>query len=82
MISLLHTPDGVRDLYGAELKEKKRLAASINKTIELYGYDALDTPAFEYFDVFSSERGTVPSKDMYKFIDRDGNYDPNVYNRK
>ena len=73
MISLLHTPDGVRDLYGAELKEKKRLAASINKTIELYGYDALDTPAFEYFDVFSKDIGTTPSKDLYKFFDKEGN---------
>ncbi len=73
MISLLHTPDGVRDLYGAELKEKKRLAASINRTIELYGYDALDTPAFEYFDVFSKDIGTTPSNALYTFFDKEGN---------
>lgn len=73
MISLLHTPDGVRDLYGAELKEKKNVASSINKTIELYGYEAIDTPAFEYFDVFSRDIGTTPSKDLYKFFDKEGN---------
>lgn len=73
MISLLHTPDGVRDLYGSELKEKKNVASSINKTIELYGYEAIDTPAFEYFDVFSRDIGTTPSKDLYKFFDKEGN---------
>ena len=73
MISLLHTPDGVRDLYGAELNEKKRIAASINNTISLYGYEMLDTPAFEFFDVFSKDIGTIPSKDLYKFFDKEGN---------
>ena len=73
MISLLHTPDGVRDLYGAELKEKRRIASNINKTIGLYGYEAISTPAFEYFDVFSRDIGTTPSKDLYKFFDKEGN---------
>ena len=73
MISLLHTPDGVRDLYGEELKEKKRLSQSIDRTISLYGYEAIDTPAFEYFDVFSKDIGTIPSKDLYKFFDKEGN---------
>ena len=73
MISLLHTPDGVRDLYGAELKEKKKLSENIDKTISLYGYEAIDTPTFEYFDVFSKDIGTIPSKDLYKFFDKEGN---------
>ncbi|MHB8131119.1 MAG: ATP phosphoribosyltransferase regulatory subunit, partial [Mobilitalea sp.] len=33
----------------------------------------IQTPSFEFFDIFSQERGTVASKDMYKFFDRDGN---------
>ena len=73
MISLLHTPEGVRDLYGKELKEKKRLSENILNTIKLYGYELLDTPAFEYFDVFSKDIGTIPSKDLYKFFDKEGN---------
>lgn len=73
MISLLHTPEGVRDLYGKELKEKKKLSESILKTIRLYGYESLATPAFEYFDVFSKDIGTIPSKDLYKFFDKEGN---------
>ena len=73
MISLLHTPDGVRDLYGEELKAKKQLSESINNTIALYGYEALNTPTFEFFDVFSKDIGTTPSKDLYKFFDKEGN---------
>ena len=73
MISLLHTPDGVRDLYGEELTQKKQLLKSINNTIKLYGFEMLDTPAFEYFDVFSKDIGTIPSKDLYKFFDKEGN---------
>ncbi len=37
-----------------------------------YGFLQIRTPGFEYFDIFNSERGTVDQRDMYKFIDRDG----------
>jgi ATP phosphoribosyltransferase regulatory subunit len=38
-----------------------------------YGYQDIETPTFEYFEVFSKEVGTIPSKDLYKFFDREGN---------
>ena len=38
-----------------------------------YGYEDIETPGFEYFEVFSREVGTIPSKDLYKFFDREGN---------
>ena len=38
-----------------------------------YGYHAIETPTFEFFDIFSREIGTTPSKDLYKFFDREGN---------
>ena len=37
-----------------------------------YGYEDIETPTFEYFEVFSKEVGTIPSKDLYKFFDREG----------
>ena len=73
MISLLHTPDGVRDLYGEELNQKISISSLILNTISRYGYERIDTPAFEYFDVFSKDIGTIPSKDLYKFFDKEGN---------
>ena len=38
-----------------------------------YGYEEIETPSIEYFEVFSKEVGTVPSRDLYKFFDREGN---------
>ncbi len=70
--NLLHTPEGVRDIYGEECIIKERTENAIKNCIKKYGYEQIKTPTFEYFDIFNSERGTVSSRDMYKFIDRDG----------
>ncbi len=69
---LLHTPEGVRDIYGYEYKRKLAIQKLIRVSIASYGYEAIQTPTFEYFDVFSKEVGTTPSKDLYKLIDKDG----------
>lgn len=69
---LLHTPEGVRDIYGLEYKRKLTIQRQIRKSIAGFGYEAIQTPTFEYFDVFSKEVGTTPSKDLYKLIDKDG----------
>lgn len=70
---LLHTPEGVRDVYGKEFKQKLALKNVLLEKFHLYGYDDILTPTFEYFDVFSSNIGTIPSKDLYKFFDNEGN---------
>ncbi|MBR5994623.1 MAG: ATP phosphoribosyltransferase regulatory subunit [Lachnospiraceae bacterium] len=69
---LVHTPDGVRDIYGEEEQRKLYLEDAIKKVIYTYGYEDIQTPTFEYFDVFSKEIGTTPSKDLYKFFDKEG----------
>lgn len=73
MIQLLHTPEGVRDTYGDESRQKELLRTEITRCLHRYGFQDIQTPSFEFFDIFNKERGTVPSKDMYKFFDRDGN---------
>ena len=70
---LLHTPEGVRDIYNSECERKSRLTKRLLHTMHHYGFQDIQTPSFEFFDVFSKQRGTVPSKDMYKFFDREGN---------
>lgn len=70
---LLHTPDGVRDIYGKECKDRNILQDKIHNVFLKYGYNDIKTPSFEFFEVFSEERGSVPSNDLYKFFDRDGN---------
>lgn len=70
---LLHTPDGVRDLYGSEYQKKIIIENKIREVFDNHKYMEIQTPTFEYFDVFSSEIGTTPSKDLYKLYDNEGN---------
>lgn len=70
---LLHTPEGVRDIYNEECERKLTLQEQLHSVMRLYGYRDIETPTFEFFDVFSQEVGTTPSKDLYKFFDREGN---------
>lgn len=70
---LLHTPDGVRDIYNGECEERLILKDKIHRVFKLYGYSDIQTPSFEFFDVYNRERGSVSSKNMYKFFDRDNN---------
>lgn len=70
---LLHTPEGVRDIYNSECETKMSLERKLNSKMHRYGFRDIQTPTFEFYDIFSKERGTVSSKDMYKFFDREGN---------
>jgi len=70
---LLHTPEGVRDIYNRECEEKLTLQDNLYQVLKSYGYRDIETPTFEFFDVFGREVGTIPSKDLYKFFDREGN---------
>lgn len=69
----LHTPDGVRDIYNGECQKKLALQNSLHKVLNQYGYMDIQTPSFEFFNIFSEEVGTTSSKDLYKFFDKEGN---------
>lgn len=73
MKQLFHTPEGVRDVYGTECAKKLYLQERLQKVFHIYGYQDIETPSFEYFDVFGAQVGTTPSRDLYKFFDREGN---------
>lgn len=70
---LLHTPEGVRDIYNGECEKKLKIQKELHRTLLQFGYHTIQTPTFEFFDVFNREIGTIPSKDLYKFFDREGN---------
>ena len=73
MQRIFHTPEGVRDIYNGECSQKHHLQQEIRHVFDSYGYSEIETPTFEYFEVFSREVGTVPSRNLYKFFDREGN---------
>lgn len=68
----IHTPEGMRDIYGIECRKKKLLQYRLMQMIRSYGFEDIETPVIEYFDVFSKEVGTTASRDLYKFFDRIG----------
>lgn len=70
---LLHTPDGVRDIYNGECRKKLYIQDKLHNVLLRYGYHDIQTPTIEFFKIFSSEIGTTPSKDLYKFFDKEGN---------
>lgn len=73
MKKLVHTPEGVRDIYNGDCLKKLTIENRIHGVLRSYGYSDIQTPTFEFFDIFNKERGSVASKEMYKFFDREGN---------
>ncbi len=72
MKQILHTPEGVRDIYGSEYTKKLQVENTIHEMFVSYGYEDIQTPSFEYFDLFSGEIGTTDTNGLYKFTDNNG----------
>lgn len=70
---LLHTPDGVRDIYGKECIDRKYTCNKIHDKMKSFGYEDIQTPTFEFFDVFAQEINAADTKELYKFFDKEGN---------
>ena len=71
--SLLFTPEGVRDIYGEDCERRAKIQQGIHTIMKQYGFKNIQTPTFEFFDIFNRERGTVKSADMFKFFDQYNN---------
>lgn len=70
---MIHTPEGVRDTYGRELRCKHYTQARLHDTLRTYGYRDIETPTFEFFDIYSNDVGTTAENEMYRFFDKEGN---------
>lgn len=69
----MHTPEGVRDIYNKECEAKLAVQKKLSTVLHLYGYRDIQTPTFEYDDVFRKEIGSTSTRELYRFFDRDGN---------
>lgn len=67
----LHTPEGVKDYLPQEYAFKKQIENNIQAVFDKYGYKAIDTPTFEFAQVYEG-MGGIDSKRMHKLLDRDG----------
>lgn len=72
MNQYIHTPEGVRDIYGKEYAARLEIRGKIRNMFHRFGYQDIQTPSFEFYDIFSKEKGSIISREMFKFFDRDG----------
>lgn len=70
----LHTPIGVKDCLPPEQKRKQQVLRAVSTLFASYGYEEVESPMFEYMEVFSDEKlGSTNPNDMFRFFDRTGN---------
>ena len=66
---------GTHDLYGETVRRHRHVIETGRRTAELYGYEEIQTPIFEFTEVFKRSLGDtsdVVTKEMYTFEDRGG----------
>lgn len=66
---------GTYDLYGEAKRKAKRVISEGSKIVEKYGFEEIETPIFEFTEVFSRNLGDtsdIVTKEMYCFEDRGG----------
>ncbi len=62
---------GTKDYLPDEMRGLKRVLEIIEKNFRKFGFDPMDTPRIEYFELFSSRIGE-DEKDIFKFEDKSG----------
>ena len=68
----LKLPKGTRDLKPEEAIVRNEIISALKSVFELYGYNPLETPAFERYDILSSKYagGAEILKETFKFKDQ------------
>jgi histidyl-tRNA synthetase len=74
-VSDLKAVRGTRDLIGEDLARHRLVVDRFRALAERYGFEAIETPVFEFTDVFKRTLGEttdVVTKEMYTFEDKGG----------
>tara|TARA_Y100000294_G_scaffold56905_1_gene53817 strand:- start:2633 stop:3925 length:1293 start_codon:yes stop_codon:yes gene_type:complete len=68
----LQLPKGTRDLRPEEAIVKDKIVATLKNVFEMYGYNPLETPAFERYDILASKYagGAEILNETFKFEDQ------------
>src|SRR5690554_5864174 len=69
MIWKQHTPEGIQDFLPDECYNKRKIEDILRRLFYLSGYNEVDTPIFEYLDVFSGNKASVEQEKMYRFFE-------------
>lgn len=68
----LHIPEGVKDYIGEEAALKERIQNTVKKIFRTNSYNLVETPSFEYLDVFSLGEESFQQPSLYHLISRQG----------
>ena len=68
---LIHTPAGFKDIYGVECLRRMDAYIWLVQVLKQFGYKAIKTPTFEYYDLFAQKVGSNDLSELYKFFDSD-----------
>lgn len=63
-------PDGVRVFNREETFQIRKIENQIKRSFELWGYEEIILPSFEYFDIHERGIGKDVSQKAFKFVDR------------
>ena len=63
---------GVRDFIGREAFLRQQTLETIRKTYELFGFEPVETPSFEYLSLFTNKSGPEIESQLYSFEDKKG----------
>lgn len=66
----MKAPKGTRDFLPQEIILRNKVFDIVRKVFESYGYEPLETPAFEYWEILSAKCGEEVKKEIYYFKDK------------
>lgn len=69
---LRQVPEGVEDCTPAECRIKRNMESALRNAFIASGFDEVETPTYEFYDVFQSGVGAYMQESMIKFMDSKG----------
>lgn len=67
-----HAPEGTQDYLPAECRRKRSAEALLRDVFTAAGYDEIETPLFEHYDVFTHDTVPYVQEEIVKFFDQRG----------